>query len=328
MELVTEPVIKDAQTAGAFARELQLLLRTLGVSDANLEKGEMRIEANVSVSDTDTFGTKVEIKNLNSFRSVERSIDYEVKRQIDLLEKGEKVVQETRGWDEGKGVTVHQRLKEGSADYRYFPEPDLPKLVRSEVPELSDEALKETMPELPWERRARYKEMNVKDEDINYIIATEARSTFFDAVISLLHFESALTQLATNYLTSDLAGLTKTGVDVFEHLTPKDFAALVEMTHRGDISSRGAKDILAILIKEGGNPEDIAEARGLKQLDSKEALQSFIELTLKEHRTVVEEYRNGKEAAIGFLVGDVMKRSGGAANPQIVRKMLAESIKK
>jgi len=157
MELVTEPVLHDAEMAGRFARELQLLLRTLGASEANLEKGEMRIEANISVSNKEgRYGTKVEVKNINSFRSVERAIAFEIKRQIDLLEGGGKVVQETRGWDEAKQVTFHQRFKEGSADYRYFPEPDLPKLSISEIPEFSSESMEKTLPELPWDRRNRY----------------------------------------------------------------------------------------------------------------------------------------------------------------------------
>src|SRR5262249_55520923 len=160
MELVTEPVIHDAATAGTFARELQLLLRTLGASHANLEKGEMRIEANISIALSDapagTFGTKVEVKNLNSFRSVERAFEYEIGRQAKLIEEDGKVTQETRGWDENGQKTFHQRVKEGSADYRYFPEPDLPKMLRSEIPEWSDDSLTVSLPELPEIKRARY----------------------------------------------------------------------------------------------------------------------------------------------------------------------------
>ncbi len=195
MELVTEPVIHDAETAGAFARELQLLLRTLGASEANLEKGEMRIEANISVSKDDTsglnaegvgrtghrpvLGTKVEVKNLNSFRSAERAIAYEIERQSKALDRGEKVVQETRGWNEAKQETFHQRFKEGSADYRYFPEPDLPKLSLSEIPEFSSDALSKSLPELPWERRARYANRGLKRPDVEFIIATTSRTAFF-----------------------------------------------------------------------------------------------------------------------------------------------------
>ena len=156
MELVTEPVIHDAATAQHFAQELQLLLRTLGVSDANMEKGEMRVEANISVSKDATLGTKVEVKNLNSFRSVAGAIEFEIKRHIEALETGGKLVQETRGWDESKGITFSQRLKESSHDYRYFPDPDIPKFNLSHVAEFSAKNITATLPELPWEKRERY----------------------------------------------------------------------------------------------------------------------------------------------------------------------------
>src|SRR3989338_1136521 len=206
MELVTEPVIPDAQTAGYFARELQLLLRTLGASEANLEKGEMRIEANISVSTEEgTFGTKVEVKNLNSFRSVERAIAFEIERQIALIEKGGKVVQETRGWNEAKQETFHQRFKEGSADYRYFPEPDLPKLLLSYDPELSPTAIRASLSELPWERRARYAALGLKADDAIFITAADQHE-FFDTVVQELGGERELVVLAANYFISDCAG--------------------------------------------------------------------------------------------------------------------------
>src|SRR6185369_14501060 len=209
MELVTEPVIHDADTAGRFARELQLLLRTLGAGEANLEKGEMRIEANISVTNTEgVFGTKVEVKNINSFRSVERAIAHEIERQTNLLKEGGKVLQETRGWDESKQETFHQRFKEGSADYRYFPEPDLPKLYISEIPEFSHEALRASLPELPWERRERYAQMYaLKETDAAYLCATIERATFFDTVAATLEGKKELITLAANYVVSDLAGV-------------------------------------------------------------------------------------------------------------------------
>ena len=181
MELVTEPVIHDAATAGAFARELQLLLRMLGAGEANMEKGEMRVEANISVSNTDKLGTKVEVKNLNSFRSVERAIDFEVKRQIELIESGGQVVQETRGWDEAKQQTFSQRKKESSHDYRYFPDPDLPKLLVSEIKEFSNESLKAELPELPWAKRERYISLGLKAEDAEVFVTNElgVRYPFF-----------------------------------------------------------------------------------------------------------------------------------------------------
>lgn len=183
MELVTEPVIETARQAGNFARELQLLLRYLGVSDANMEKGEMRVEANISVSLDDNFGTKVEVKNLNSFRVVEKAIAYEVDRQKAVLEDGGIIVQETRGWDENSQKTFSQRIKEGSADYRYFPDPDLPKLKISEIPEFQEEELRKEIPELPNEKRERYRNnFGIKEEDIEVYILNKDLAELFEAV--------------------------------------------------------------------------------------------------------------------------------------------------
>lgn len=327
MELVTEPVIKDAKAAGDFARELQLLLRTLGASKANLEKGEMRIEVNISVSKNDTFGTKVEIKNLNSFRSVERAIAYEIERQAALLEEGGTVVQETRGWDEGKQATFRQRSKEGSADYRYFPEPDLPKMIRSEIPEFSDDTLRAGLPELPDVTRARYRELGVKSEDIELYLQNEFLRTLFDAVVERAEGDKELITLAGNYVISDIAGM-QSDTAGSEKLTPEHFVALMRMTKEGTISSRGAKDLLAVMYVEGGEPRVLAEAKGLLQVSDPEALQSLVQGVLTEHPGPVAEYRSGKESSIQFLVGQAMKASKGAGNPGVLREMLEKELKK
>lgn len=328
MELVTEPVMHDAKTAADFARELQLLLRTLGAGDANLEKGEMRIEANVSVSNSGTPSVDyVEIKNINSFRSVERAIEFEIKRQTELLEKGERVVKATRGWDEGKEETFHQRFKEGSADYRYFPEPDLPKLILSDIPEFSPEALSASLPELPWERRARYTTLGLKDEDVEYLSASAVRSAFFDAVVALLGGDTSLISLAVNYTTSDLAGLfAKTGAETFERIMPKDFATLIRMVGATTLSSRGAKEVLAVMFEKGGEPETIATEHGLLQISDTSALRAIVEEVIAENQSVVEEYKKGKEASLQFLVGQSMKRSRGAGNPTLLKEILVEII--
>lgn len=327
MELVTEPVIHDAKTAGEFARELQLLLRTIGASEANLEKGEMRIEANISVSKDDTFGTKVEVKNLNSFRAVEGAIAHEIERQSKLIEEGGKVVQETRGWDETKGQTFHQRFKEGSADYRYFPEPDLPKLVISEIPEFSSDALRATLPELPWERRARYSAFGLKAGDVAFLIETKARSAFFDAVATALRFDASLVALAANYTTSDLAGLfAKKGVETFERLAPEHFAELIHMLNKDLLSSRGAKEVLAVMAEEGGHPEEIAKSRGFMQVSDPSAIRAHVQEVIVANPKAVEEYRGGKEASIQFLIGMVMRASKGAGNPSLIRSVLLEEL--
>lgn len=328
MELVTEPVIHDAETAGKFARELQLLLRTLGASHANLEKGEMRIEANISVSKDDTFGTKVEVKNLNSFRSVERAIEYEVARQAELIEAGGKVEQATRGWDETTGTTFHQRAKEGSADYRYFPEPDIPKIKRSEVPAWSDDALAESLPELPWEKRDRYVAAGVKEADAELIRADARDAAFVDAVLEQLGNDAALVTLAMNYFVSDLKGLAAKSADgSFGKVTPEAFIELVRMAAAGDVSSRGAKDTLLKLYEEGGSARDVAEKSGLLQVSDTEALKKAVEEVIAANPGPVAEYRGGKEASIQFLVGQSMKATKGAGNPQVLRELLIETLK-
>ncbi len=327
MELVTEPEIHDAKTAAEFAKELQLLLRTLGVSHANLEKGEMRVEANISVSKTDELGTKVEVKNLNSFRSVERAILYEIERQSAALDKGETLVQETRGWDESAQKTFRQRSKEGSADYRYFPEPDLPKLRISSVPEFAKETLVASLPELPWNRRARYEALGLATDDGVYLTATLERSNFFDAVEVLVEGDRELLKLCANYIVSDVGGwhAKNEGVE-FETLTPEPFVKLMRMVQGGKLSSRGAKDVLVRLLTDGGDPEEIATKEGLLQVSDEGALQTAIEGVLSANPGPVSEYRAGKEAALQFLVGQAMKATKGAGNPGVIKEMLVRAL--
>ena len=333
MELVTEPVIHDAETAGAFARELQLLLRTLGAGEANLEKGEMRIEANISVApkyqepsaknQTSTkshMGTKVEVKNLNSFRSVERAIAYEIERQSALIESGDKVVQETRGWDEAKQQTFHQRFKEGSADYRYFPEPDLPSLRLFEVPEFATETLRATLPELPWERRARYREqLGLQRDDVEYLLAGPTRTAFFEAVVDELDGQSELVVRAANYFISDLAGEPGKA-------TPTAFAALIRMFAAGGLSSRGAKSILAVLVEQGGDPNAIAKERGLLQISDSRVLAEIVDTVITREVEAVRQYRTGSVAVLQYLVGKAMQESRGAGNPQTFRHLFETKL--
>lgn len=330
MELVTEPVIRDAETAGRFARELQLLLRTLGAGEANLEKGEMRIEANISVSNTEgVFGTKVEIKNINSFRSVERAIAFETARQTELIEAGGAVVQETRGWDEGKQETFHQRFKEGSADYRYFPEPDLPKLYLSEIPDLSLENMRKSLPELPWGRRARYVQMYaLKEGDTAYLTATLERSNFFDAVAHALENDQARVALAANYIVSDLAGIyAKKGGEEYAALDPNGFSKLIRLVAANTLSSRGAKDTLALFVETGTDPEELALQHGLIQIHDEAELKQVVEAVLAEEGKAVDEWKGGKEAALQYLVGKAMKKSRGAGNPGVLRELILQGLK-
>lgn len=320
MELVTEPVIHSAEVAGSFARELQLLLRTLGAGEANMEKGEMRVEANISVSADDTLGTKVEVKNLNSFRSVERAIAFEVKRQTKLLEKGEKVMQETRGWDEAKQETFSQRKKESSHDYRYFPDPDLPKLMLSEVPEFTSAALTKELPELPWVKRARYVNEGINAEYAEMFVANERFGSIFEKAAEVAPTQK---KLLANYIGSDLAGLVaKEGEAGLSHINPQGLASLIEAVAKGAISSRGVKETLAEVFKNGGDIMEVSKKYA--QQSDEGALSAIVEKVIAANPAVVADYKAGKEAALQFLVGQGMKESRGSANPTI----LAELVKK
>ena len=329
MELVTTPTIHSAEEASAFARELQLLLRTLGVSDANMEKGEMRVEANISISKTDTLGTKVEVKNLNSFRSVERAIAYEVERMTKILDGGPgEIVQETRGWDEMKQVTFSQRKKESAHDYRYFPDPDLPKLKISEIPEFSNEVLKATMPELPWEKRARLvREYGVKPASAEFFVMDKMTGDFFEDTMRALRSSTPkLSGLVENYITSDLFGLMK-GETSLGNITSTTFADLITMISAGKLSSRGAKDTLAIMYAEGGDPETIAREKGFIQTNDEGALKEMVAKIIAENPTVVAEYKAGKVAVLQFFLGQGMKLSKGSANPEALKKLFEEGLR-
>ena len=320
MELVTEPVIHDAKTAGAFARELQLLLRTLDISDANMERGEMRVEANISVSKTEEFGTKVEVKNLNSFKSVEGAIDFEIKRQIKLLEEGGEVVQETRGWDEVNLRTFTQRVKETAKDYRYFPDPDLTKMNISKTP------LPEITVKLPNEKRELYTNLGLTSAAIEQIISDMK----LDAFLIKLVDEFALSdqdsvKLAVSYLTSDvLAILSSDETKSLSSLNPGYFLELISMLKNSEINSRIAKDLLPELFGSEQSPKEIATKRNLLQISDVSALEGVVQEIIDANPAVAAEYKAGKEASIQFFVGQGMKATRGSANPA----MLLQAFKK
>ena len=331
MELVTETCINSGEQARKFAEELQLVLRYLEISDADMEKGQMRVEVNISISQISNLkskklGTKVEIKNLNSFRSVERAVEYEIKRQTAVLEAGEKVIHETRGWDEDKQKTFSQREKEMAHDYRYFPEPDLPPLKISELDfDLS-------LPELPKEKRKRFKDKyGLKDEAVEIFVQDISAGKFFESVVS--YFADKLKEiisLASNYITSDIAGLLKESKKTFSDMkiNPEMFAKLIAMADKEEISSRATKDVLKIMFEEGGDPEKIVKEKGLAQTSDDSFIKNIVEDVVKNNPAVVEEYKNGKENALQFLVGQGMKLSKGKANPAVLQKMLKEKLGK
>lgn len=331
MELVTEPVIHSPQQASAFARELQLVLQYLGAGDANLEKGEMRVEANISVSkDPNKFGTKVEVKNLNSFKAVEKAIAYEMQRHIEVLDGGGEIVQETRGWDENKEETFSQRKKENSHDYRYFPDPDLPKLYISEIAEFAKDILQKELPELPWVRKERLvADYAMKEEDAALFVRVKELGDFFETVVDALGKKPEAVKLAVNYIMSDLIGLIKTAnleiestlAHIHEKISAANMAALMNMVLAGDLSSRGAKDTLKIMFEEGGEPQTIANERGLIQKSDPVALKKMMEEIIAANPTVVEDFKKGKESALMFFVGQGMKASKGSANPSVLKEV-------
>jgi aspartyl-tRNA(Asn)/glutamyl-tRNA(Gln) amidotransferase subunit B len=322
MELVTEPVIHDADTAVLFARELQRILRYVGASEANMELGQMRIEANISVSKDKTFGTKVEVKNINSFASVYGAIKYEVDRHIELLEKGELVVQETRGWDENKQITFSQRKKENAHDYRYFPDPDLPKLYLHKLFNIDE--IKSSLPELPKDRRIRYEKLGLQTNYVEILIDNKDIGNYFDIVVNSVGESNA--SLVANYVLSDALGLQSKDISLKlpDH---KNFATLMNMTIAGELSSRGAKDILAVIMKEDQDPKEYAKKNNLIQTNDTEALKKIVEEVIAENPTQVADYKSGKEAMFMYFVGQCMKKSKGSGNPALFQEILKNALK-
>ena len=336
MELVTEPhTFEDAtdaaKTASTFAKELQLILWYLDVSEANMEKGEMRVEANISISaDKKILGTKVEVKNLNSFKSVERAILFEVARMTELTNggKGGDIVQETRGWDEDKQKTFSQRKKEGSADYRYFPEPDLPKLKLHEMFDL--EEMKSELPELPAQKRARYKnDFGIKDEDVEIFINIPKLATWFEDVAGILKDKEKI-KLASNYVTNDMMGFIQnilTNKYIERYPNSQSFSKLIQMNFDKKISSPATKQILTnLLTMLDLDVELFANENRLIQQSDEGTLKAIVEKIISENPEPVASYKSGKENAIMSLVGKVIKESNGSANPQVVIKLLKEML--
>jgi aspartyl-tRNA(Asn)/glutamyl-tRNA(Gln) amidotransferase subunit B len=332
MELVTEPVIHSAEAAGKFARELQLLLRYLGASEANMEMGEMRVEANVSVGKDGVLGTKVEIKNLNSFNAMERAVRHEIERQEKILDEGGAVEQQTLGWDENKQATFPQRSKEGSADYRYFPDPDLPSLMLSELPDYAPEALKKTMPELPGERRARYQALGIKPDDVDLYVREAALGAFFEEVISGFKGDASRTTLASNYIANDLVSLIRdignrdTRISSEIPISARNFKTIIDMVTERKISSRAAKDILLESVSSGKDPQEIAKTNNLFQKSSEGDLEGVVADVIAENPSVVADFKAGKAQALEYLVGQCMKALKGGADPVVLRKMLTQKL--
>jgi aspartyl-tRNA(Asn)/glutamyl-tRNA(Gln) amidotransferase subunit B len=321
------------EEAGNFARELQLLLRYLGASEANMEKGEMRVEANVSVAKKgERSAAYVEIKNLNSFRTMERAVAYEIKRQTQLLETGGKLEKQTLGWDENKGCTFPQRSKEGSADYRYFPDPDLPSLRISEVSDFSQENIDKSLPELPGARRNRYLAMGIKQEDADAYVRQPELGNYFDKVVTVLSTQATLFTTASNYITNDLVNFIRDSEDRDTEnkekirIHPQNFAKLMELVGTKKISSRATKDLMAALWENDSDPELLAKEKGLLVVLDTAALENTIREVLAENPTVAAEYRSGKVSVMEFMLGQCMKKLRGAGDPFVIREELKKAL--
>lgn len=334
MELVTDPVIYNnkeeaAKKSANFCKELQRLLRTLNVSDADMERGEMRLEANISVTtDSKVFGTKCEVKNLNSFASVEKAIVYEVDRHIELIEKGEKVIQETRGWDEIKQETFAQRKKENAADYRYFPDPDLPKLYVHELFDLIQ--IRQSLPLLPGEKRQLLKDIELQDKQIETLIDNVDIANYYFSGITIIDNNGSENKLLmkktfANYLLTDAIGiLSKENNLSLPNVS--HFIKIIELINKGELSSRGAKDLLSSIIYDDTSDIDSvykrAESLNLILKDDPELLNTILEKVIKDNTDQWQEYINGSEKLEMFFVGKCMKEAAGSGNPQKFQEVL------
>jgi aspartyl-tRNA(Asn)/glutamyl-tRNA(Gln) amidotransferase subunit B len=366
MELVTHPDLKTGEDVEKFAKELRLILRYLDASSADMEKGQMRVEVNISIKKVglkpavmagspehfakqNVLGTKVEIKNINSINAAARSVDYEIARQSELLNDGKKIIQETRGWDENKQETFSQRLKEGSADYRYFPEPDLPpmRFVKDEI-----EEIRLGLPELPALRRKRFKkEYGLTDAQIEIFTIAEHFGNYYEHVASELdawakmehkgktendigkepHAAGKLHTLAANYMITEFPPLMNaTGLEINEleglKVSPSAFAELMVKLFHEDISSTAGKTVLKEMFETGLTPDEIIRNKNLSQVSDSGELQKAVEEVIAKNVKAVEDYRKGKKEVVKFLVGQVMAATKGKANPQVVQALLEKVL--
>jgi aspartyl-tRNA(Asn)/glutamyl-tRNA(Gln) amidotransferase subunit B len=318
IEIVSEPDLRSSEEAHEYLTELKLAMQYVGVSECDMEKGQLRCDANVSVrlKGAEEFGTKAEIKNLNSFRFAKMALDYEIARQVALIESGGRVEQETRLYNVATGETVGMRSKEHAHDYRYFPEPDL---VPLRVSEAWLERISGAMPELPSEKRKRFIESyGLREYDAQVLTATRAISEYFEEAAKV----SGDFAGTANWVTGDLMAMP----DAFEKITPQRTGTLVKKIKEGEISGKMAKDILVKMYETGQSPEEIIEREGLRQISDAGALGKIVDEVIAGNPKQVEQYKSGKTAVLGFLVGQVMKASKGQANPAAVNELLKAKL--
>ncbi len=325
VEIVSEPDLRSPREAVAYMKKLHTLVRYLGICDGNMQEGSFRCDANVSVRPEGQaeFGTRAEIKNLNSFRFVERALEYEVERQIDLLESGGEVVQETRLYDVERGETRSMRTKEEANDYRYFPDPDLLPLV---VEPAFVEEVRATLPELPDEKRDRFmKEYGLPAYDASVLTTARDLADFYEAVVQA---SGGAAKRAANWVMGDFLGaLNKDGLDLSESpVGPEALGTLVARIEDETVSGRSAKEVFEAMWAGEGDPDTVIEARGLKQVTDTGAIEAVVDQVIAENPQQLEQYRGGKTKLMGIFVGQVMKLSGGKANPQQVNALLKKKL--
>jgi len=327
LEIVSEPDLRSAKEAVAYMRKIHSIVRYLEISDGNMQEGSFRCDANVSVRPhgQEKLGTRSELKNLNSFRFVEKAINFEIERQINILEDGGEVAQETRLYDSDRDETRSMRSKEEANDYRYFPDPDL-------LPVVLDDAfiaqVRKTLPELPDAKQSRFVEQyELKPGDAGILTVSRAVADYFEATVAAFKDNP---KIAANWITGELsAALNRDGVDITDSkITPADLAALLSRIQDGTISGKIAKEVLEAMWAGGGSADEIIEAKGLRQITDSSAIEKIVDAVIAANPDQVEQYRAGKDKVLGFFVGQVMKETGGKANPGQVNEVLKGRLRK
>jgi aspartyl-tRNA(Asn)/glutamyl-tRNA(Gln) amidotransferase subunit B len=324
IEIVSEPDIRTGQEAAEYAQELRRIVRYLGISDGNMQEGSLRCDVNISVrpEGQEKFGTKVEIKNMNSFSAIQKAIEHEIQRQIKAIEAGETIRQETRLWDESSQRTKSMRSKEGSSDYRYFPEPDLPPI---EVSVDQKATWQQELPELPAQKRSRYEEtLGLSAYDARVLADERSIAEYFEATVGA----GADPKLSANWVTQDIAAyLNAEKLTVAElALKPAMLAEMIQLIEAGTISNKIAKDLLPDLLTQGGSPKAIVAAKGLSQISDPAQIEAMIDQVLAAHPEELAAYRGGKKKLQGFFVGQMMKHSGGRVDPKLTNQLLSKKL--
>ncbi|MGK7885127.1 MAG: Asp-tRNA(Asn)/Glu-tRNA(Gln) amidotransferase subunit GatB [Crocosphaera sp.] len=324
LEIVSEPDIRTGQEAAEYAQELRRMVRYLGISDGNMQEGSLRCDVNISVRPVgqQEFGTKVEIKNMNSFSAIQKAIEYEIERQIEAVENGDPIYQETRLWDESNQSTISMRKKEGSSDYRYFPEPDLPPI---EVSEERLNAWKQELPELPAQKRKRYEEeLGLSAYDARVLTDDREVAEYYEAAVN----SGADAKLVANWVTQDIAAyLNNNKLSITEIALKSDsLGELVQLIEKGTISGKIAKEILPELLEKGGSPKAIVESKGMTQISDPGEIEKVITALMEANPSEVEKYRGGKKKLKGFFVGQVMKQTGGRADPKLTNQLVEKLL--